>query len=330
MALTTNSAVCNYGAEVIQRSLSAFRKEIPGVMESRDIESVHRLRVASRRLVTALDVFQICYPTKRVKAWKKDFTQATSILGKARDLDIQAEEVGLFLKATSSSDLRPGVRRLSLRLEQKRKRAQAKLVNMLVLLEKNQALASLKSYSRDLSDKYQAGSSREVDILPVFAGETILPILDNFLSYEPFIDIVEAVEEMHAMRIAAKKLRYTLECFSSIYADGLVEYLSVMRMIQDQLGLMHDCDLWLATSSHIIAMERRRTEKYFGSTMLMKRLMPGYMAFFENRRQKRIETYQAFTEYWHELHLVGIWVKLSSRVAPENQTKHVSIITKLE
>ena len=119
MALKPNPAVCTYGAEVMLRSLGAFRKEIPGVMDSRNIEYVHRLRVASRRLATAINVFQACHPAKRVKAWQKDIFRVTRILGKARDLDVQADEVGSFIKAVSSTDQRPGAKRLLLRFNTK-------------------------------------------------------------------------------------------------------------------------------------------------------------------------------------------------------------------
>jgi CHAD domain-containing protein len=323
MALTINPEVCTYGAEVMQRSLSAFSKEIPGVLGSRNIEYVHRLRVASRRLATALVIFQACHPAKRVKAWQKDINRATRILGKARDLDIQADGVRTFIKVIISTDQQPGVKRLLLRLRQKRARVQVELLIMLTRLEKTQTLVSLDVQSRALISSHPEVLSRDPEKTLHFAGETIQPVLDDFLSYEPFVDKVEAVEELHAMRIAAKKLRYTLECFSAIYPDELADYLSVMRLLQDRLGLIHDCDLWQIASSGIIERERRRTEKYFGNDLVMKRLMPGYRAFFENRRQQRIETYQIFTAYWHELNQIDIWKKLRIQVAPINQVKQV-------
>ncbi len=307
----------------MQRSLSAFRKEIPGVLDSRNIEYVHRLRVASRRLATALVVFQACHPAKRVKAWQKDIYRVTRILGKARDLDVQADGVRTFIKGIIPTDQRPGVKRLLLRLRQKRVRVQVELLNMLERLDKTQTLESLDVKSRELIIKNPQAYAREPEKTLRFAGETILPVLDDFLSYEPFVDRVDAVNELHAMRIAAKKLRYTLECFSAIYPDQLADYLPVMRMLQDHLGVIHDCDLWQFNSSRIIEKEHQRTEKYFGNDLPMKRLMPGFMAFFENRHQQRIETYQVFTAYWHELKQIDIWEKLRLQVAPINDVGHV-------
>jgi CHAD domain-containing protein len=319
MVLTTHPAICSYGAEVLLRSLSAFHKEIPGVLRSRDIEYVHRLRVASRRLDTALVVFQICYPARRIKNWQKELSRTSRTLGRARDLDIQIDGVKKFLKTITSANQRPGIRRLLLRLRQKRGRVQAELVEMLSILEVKQPLASLESQSRALIDHHLAGETRTFEKVRQFAGEVILPVLVNFLSYEPFVDKVEAIEELHAMRIAAKKLRYTVECFSGIYPDQLSEHLSVLRTIQDQLGLIHDCDLWQASSNKIIEKERQRTEKYFGSDMAMKHLMPGFLAFFENRRQQRIDAYQTFTDNWHALERNGIWSKMRSLALPETR-----------
>jgi CHAD domain-containing protein len=148
--------------------------------------------------------------------------------------------------------------------------------------------------------------------------------LEIFLSYEPFIDHADAVAELHAMRIAAKKLRYTMECFSAVYPDELAEYLSVIRVVQDQLGMIHDCDVWQAASAKFIERERLRTEKYYGSDLPMKRLMPGFSAFFEDQRRKRIQAYQSFLDYWHDLIRLRLWDKLRSRLALENHMKHIT------
>lgn len=318
MASNTNPAVCKYGADVTQKYLSAFYKEMPGVLRSRDIEYVHRLRVASRRLGTAITVFKTGYPEKKVKAWQKELHQITSVLGRARDLDIQAACIKSYLKASPSAELRPGIRRLLLRVLQKRKRIQVKLQEALKSLDQHQALVSLEVRSSALQKSKKVTGGKGSEEIIVYAAGIIQPVLDKFLSYDPFVDRVEAVKELHAMRIAAKKFRYTLECFAVIYPGNMEEYLSTMRVIQDQLGTIHDCDVWQATSSRFIERERQRTEKYFGNDRVMVRLMPGLLAFFEDRYQRRVETYAAFTRYWRELRQAHLWDKLQSQIAPVN------------
>jgi CHAD domain-containing protein len=319
MVLNSNPAVCAYGADVTQKYLSAFRKEIPGVLRSRNIEYVHRLRVASRRLDTAVTVFQTCHPEKRVKTWQKELHQIMNVLGRARDLDIQAACVKSYLKASPSSDQRPGVRRLLLRVLQKRKRVQLKLLDALKSLDQHKTLVSLDVRSSVLHKSVSVIDGQGLEDIITYAGGTIQPVLQKFLSYDRFVDQVEAVAELHAMRIAAKKFRYTLECFAAIYPGKMTEYISTMRVIQDQLGTIHDCDVWQSTSNRFIDRERRRTEKYFGNDRVMARLTPGLLAFFKDRYRQRVETYTAFTGYWHELRQGHLWERLQSQLKPVNK-----------
>ena len=71
------------------RLLDAFTCEITGVKEAQDIEYIHRMRVASRRLRAALPLFSSCFPDKQYTKWMKEITKITRALGDARDADVQ-------------------------------------------------------------------------------------------------------------------------------------------------------------------------------------------------------------------------------------------------
>jgi CHAD domain-containing protein len=47
--------------------------------------------------------------------------------------------------------------------------------------------------------------------------------------------------EMHAFRLAAKRLRYTFELFRPLYGPGLESKLEAVRRIQSLLGKRQDC-----------------------------------------------------------------------------------------
>ncbi|HNU36137.1 MAG TPA: YfcE family phosphodiesterase, partial [Methanomassiliicoccales archaeon] len=49
----------------------------------------------------------------------------------------------------------------------------------------------------------------------------------------------------HALRIAGKHLRYALEAFRDAYDDGLDDEIKVLKKLQDTVGELHDCDVWL-------------------------------------------------------------------------------------
>jgi len=69
--------------------LTAFEAEITGVRAAEDIEYIHRMRVASRRLRAALPIFRPCFSKKQYLRWMHGITTITRALGEARDADVQ-------------------------------------------------------------------------------------------------------------------------------------------------------------------------------------------------------------------------------------------------
>src|SRR4249919_30139 len=61
------------------------------VLETDDIEGVHDMRVATRRLQTALEVFSPCFPRKRHREALKRVKGLARALGERRDPDVSIE-----------------------------------------------------------------------------------------------------------------------------------------------------------------------------------------------------------------------------------------------
>ncbi|HKS27510.1 MAG TPA: CHAD domain-containing protein, partial [Pyrinomonadaceae bacterium] len=53
------------------------------------------------------------------------------------------------------------------------------------------------------------------------------------------------VEPLHEMRIAAKRLRYSLELFCRCFGEELRELAKEIAGLQSSLGELHDCDVWI-------------------------------------------------------------------------------------
>jgi CHAD domain-containing protein len=96
-------------------------EQATGVLDLDDVERVHDMRVATRRLRGALEVFEPCFPSK---PWGKALKRVKSLadaLGARRDLDVEIELLeGLsgeiaaddrFAVAALIEDLRTGQRR---------------------------------------------------------------------------------------------------------------------------------------------------------------------------------------------------------------------------
>ncbi|MFL5901171.1 MAG: CHAD domain-containing protein [Solirubrobacterales bacterium] len=73
-------------AEVFERSA--------GVLDLEDVEPVHDMRVATRRLRAALEIFEPCFPRKRFRKALKRVKTLADALGERRDLDVEIELLG--------------------------------------------------------------------------------------------------------------------------------------------------------------------------------------------------------------------------------------------
>ena len=68
----------------------------------------------------------------------------------------------------------------------------------------------------------------------------------EYYSYAPIVPIETAVEELHDLRIAAKRLRYTLELFRVVFGGRGEAQIERVKAIQEELGAIHDHDVRIA------------------------------------------------------------------------------------
>lgn len=89
MTTNTDPGYRLYGATVLAQLAADMAGESAGVKAGTDIEYIHRMRVASRRLRAALPLFAGCFPEKEYRRWEAEIKLITRSLGRARDLDVQ-------------------------------------------------------------------------------------------------------------------------------------------------------------------------------------------------------------------------------------------------
>jgi CHAD domain-containing protein len=82
-----------------------------GVLDVEDIEPLHDMRVATRRLRAALEVFEPCFPAKRHRKALKRVKGMADALGERRDRDVAIEFLESFVGEAPEAD-RPAVEAL--------------------------------------------------------------------------------------------------------------------------------------------------------------------------------------------------------------------------
>ena len=82
-----------------------------GVLDMTAIENVHDMRVATRRLRAALEIFAVCFPRKRHRKLLKEVRSLADALGERRDRDVTIAALDGAAKELTGTE-RPGLRRL--------------------------------------------------------------------------------------------------------------------------------------------------------------------------------------------------------------------------
>ena len=70
--------------------------------------------------------------------------------------------------------------------------------------------------------------------------------LEEMYEWDSCVDNPYNIRELHNLRIAAKRLRYTLEIFEEVLPEASKSIVKELEQIQDELGALHDSDVMIA------------------------------------------------------------------------------------
>ncbi len=317
----SQGGLCWYAASKLPPLLEAFRCEIDGVKEAQDIEYIHRMRVASRRLRAALPLFSSCFPAKQYTKWMRELTRITRALGEARDADVQIAWLEKSLKRLRKETAAPGscpamepaLRFLLQELQKKRGNLQTRVLSALVGLEKSRVTSEMQDAFTALSALSGPGRRRPaLHGIPPLAAVRMGRRLQTLLSFEPWVKDPEAVAEHHATRIAAKKLRYTMEIYGSVYRRGLRKPLTRIKKIQEILGDVHDCDVWIDHITEILLRERSRLRSGKKAGQPDTATIASLKEVLKDRESERRRRYRQFVNLWFAFLRAHIWEDLST------------------
>jgi CHAD domain-containing protein len=91
-------------ARVVEGRAGEVFEHASGVLGVEDIEPLHDMRVATRRLRAALEVFRPCFPRKRYKRTVKQVKRLADALGERRDRDVSIAFLAGFLEQAPAAD----------------------------------------------------------------------------------------------------------------------------------------------------------------------------------------------------------------------------------
>jgi len=319
MTNSVDTSYCILGAKYIRKQAKQLLAQLEEVRNPDDAEYVHQSRVASRRLRAALRMFRDCYAKRQRKAWQKEIRRVTEGLGEARDCDVQIEFLCKTLAEMTDPSCYSGIARMLVEIEKNRERLQAKVVRAANRLESSGVLNEMREATRhfDLDSDSDSDSDEPCGGSPLCfeqCEQHILDCLNEMQSFQHSLDDAEDHPNHHAMRIAAKRLRYTLEIAGPVYEGRVDADIKAVKRLQTLLGDIHDCDVWVERLDAFAERERVKVNRRTKGSLPFARLETGIDFLRQQRQEQRRETFGQLVDYWRQLEAESQWERLIATV----------------
>ena len=223
---------------VLRRNVAVMLAHEPGTRLGEDIEELHDMRVATRRLRAALAMFSDALPV-RAQHLRVELGWLADALGGVRDLDVQLERLAGWTNEVPEED-RGSLSELAQLLDRERDEARDDLLVALDSRRYERLVAGLTAMLRQGPSRRRRRRRHPPS-----------PLCRRWCKSDTAATVKAArrarrsgvATDFHRLRIRGKRLRYALEFVSEVYAGQTTRYVRRVVQLQDALGLMQDAQV---------------------------------------------------------------------------------------
>lgn len=274
-------------AAILQHNVTALQRWQTQARDGHEIEGVHQMRVALRRMRSALVLFRDLLPST---PWQEELRWIAGELGPARDLDVFITET--LAPVAAALDL-PGAAALHARAAQRRARAYAEQVVPVLDSERYARLnAELPRWIATCGWEHEVTEKQRRLLHGPLLGHA-RHLLERQMSRVLTVGVEVRREDaaaLHRLRIQCKKLRYATEFFAPLF-PGMAEFVAQLKQLQDILGALNDVAVARHLLDDLLAAEAEPEVWLFAGAVL------GW------RSQHAQQLLEHFTAAWRELTL---------------------------
>jgi CHAD domain-containing protein len=264
-----------------------------------DSEGVHDMRVASRRLRSALKDFADFTGGKGVA--QKRLREVAGVLGEVRDEDVAIAALEK-VRAQAGAEVLAGIAQLMDERSARRESAREKLKDILAetpLAELQQKF--LARLDRHVATGKNAGKRRRATRAGSFrqtGREVVMARLAGLQELSDSLHHPFDVGPLHRMRIAAKRLRYAMELFAPCWGGRLSTYAREVSEMQTALGELHDCDIWIEELGARLDRQRDEAAPETASQVQLRKAAVWLLHHFTKERGKHFRRALTRRDKW--------------------------------
>lgn len=248
LRLEPNLGVAAALRTMVTGCLVQVQSNLAGATGTQEEEFLHQLRVGLRRLRVALALAHAYRPDAALSGLRRETGDWCKEMGATRDWDVFVSRMLEPLCASNPEDA--GLRRLLHSCEKTRSARRAELQARLASEDFQRHLLRIGAW---LHSAYWQGVQGGAAELEDFAGRVLKKRgkqAERRGREWQRARAGRADMALHALRIACKKLRYSVEMFASLYRAGRSRrYLAALSALQDTLGTLND----ITTARRILA-----------------------------------------------------------------------------
>jgi CHAD domain-containing protein len=228
------------GRTILLRDFIAMLGHEAGAQTGDDIEDVHEMRVATRRMRSALRLLEPYYPGKSAPRFRRALGEVAAVLGDIRDRDVLLDNMAHYLE-TLPEATQTALRQVMAVIEAER---EGERTDLHKLIGKARYARFVKQFSAFLTaPAAPADDTATRSVAPTLVRHVLPTVVYEHLGIVRAYDSVIATADaptLHQLRIEFKRLRYAIGFFEEVLGSGAKTFLKELKAIQDQLGRMQD------------------------------------------------------------------------------------------
>lgn len=302
IGLLTTDSFAEAGRKVLSFHFARMLKHEPGTRLGSDIEELHDMRVATRRMRAAFNLFGPAYRSKTIKPLLAGLKATGRALGPVRDLDVFIEKLERY-QSSLPPEAQAEFETFLVAWQQRRLKARRKMLKYL----------DSKAYRKFKQTFFKFVSSSGKGVLP--AREQVPPVpqelrhvvpglvycaYDGVRAFETVLDDAP-IETLHQLRISFKGLRYTLEFIEEVLGDGKEMVINEVKAMQDHLGDLNDADVAAQILEDSLATWSKKQRKLSAEKRQSAAPMQAYLAGQVEKREQLIATFPAAWERFNRV-----------------------------